>query len=108
MPSFPIIDSHVHMWDPDNVRMTWIDGNPTLDKKFLPPEFKLATAGTAIEGFVYLETGVQPHYAFYEARWAALELARSEPKLKGVVAGVLSATRFHRWDAVASRIRIEL
>ena len=86
MPAFPIIDSHVHMWDPDNVRMTWIDGNVTLDKKFLPPEFKQHTAGIALEGFVYLETGVEPHYAFYEARWAALDLARSEPKLKGVIA----------------------
>ena len=86
MPNFPIIDSHVHLWDPDNVRMTWIDDNAILNKKYLPPEFKQFTAGVEIEGFVYLETGVEPHYAFFEARWAALELAKSEPKLKGIVA----------------------
>ncbi len=86
MPTFPLIDAHVHLWDPDNVRMTWIDKNETLNKKYLPPEYREHTAGIEIEGFVYLETGVEPHYAFYEARWAALEVAKTEPKLKGIVA----------------------
>ncbi|HLX64751.1 MAG TPA: amidohydrolase family protein [Planctomycetota bacterium] len=86
MPAFPIVDAHVHLWDPANVAMIWIDGNPVLDKKFLPPEFKMHTIGTDIEAIVYLETGVEPHWAFYEARWAALELAKSAPKLKAIVA----------------------
>ncbi|MEI6236248.1 MAG: amidohydrolase family protein [Planctomycetota bacterium] len=86
MPKFSIIDSHVHMWDPENVRMTWIDGNPILDKKYLPPDYKQHIGSTDVSGFVYLETGVEPHYAYYEARWAAGQLARMEPRLKGIVA----------------------
>ena len=63
MPNFPIIDAHVHMWDPDNVGMTWIDNSPVLSKKYLPAEFKELTTGIEVEGFVYLETGVEPHWA---------------------------------------------
>lgn len=86
MPNFPIIDSHVHLWDPDHARMTWIDGHPILDQKYLPDEFALHRHGVDVEAFVYVETGVEPHFALLEARWAALQLAASEPKLKAIVA----------------------
>jgi|ERR1043165_1516137 L-fuconolactonase len=86
MPAMPVVDAHVHMWDPENVGMTWIDGTPVLSKKYLAPEFKEHSAGVDVEAIVYLETGVEPHWAYYEARWAALELAKSEPKIKGIVA----------------------
>ena len=86
MPNFPIVDSHVHLWDPHNARMTWIDGHPILDQRYLPEEFALHRSGVDVEAFVYVETGVEPHFAYYEARWAALELAAREPKLKAIVA----------------------
>jgi len=86
MPNFPIIDAHVHLWDPDVARMTWIDKNPLLNKKYLPPDFKQHNGKVEVEGIVYMETGVVPHYTLLEARWAATELAKSEPKIKAVIA----------------------
>ena len=86
MPNFPIIDAHVHLWDPDVVRMTWIDGDPVLNKKMLPEKFARHNGKVDVEGIVYLETGAVPHYTLLEARWAATELARTEPKIKAVIA----------------------
>ena len=86
MPDFPFIDSHVHLWDPQNVHLPWILGNATLNQTYLPPQFSAHTAGLPLAGFVYLETGVAAHYALYEAQWVIAQIAPHEPRLKGVVA----------------------
>ena len=86
MPNFPIIDAHVHLWDPDVVRMTWIDHNEVLNKKMLPEKFARHNGKVDVAGIVYMETGAVPHYTLLEARWAATELKKSEPKIKAVIA----------------------
>jgi L-fuconolactonase len=85
MPPFPIIDSHVHLWEPQRLRMPWIDGNAVLERPFLPADYAEHTAGVEIEAMVYLEVDVAPHYALYEPRWV-LEQAQDEPRIKGIVA----------------------
>lgn len=32
MPAFPIIDTHLHLWDPGYLRYSWLDGNALLNK----------------------------------------------------------------------------
>ena len=38
MPSFPIVDAHLHLWDPQRFAIPWLDGNATLRRGFGPPE----------------------------------------------------------------------
>ena len=85
MPDFPIIDSHVHLWDPSRQRVPWMDNAPQLRWKAGLTEYAEVTAGVQVEGLVYLEIDIAPVYALSEAREVAM-LAEREPRVLGVVA----------------------
>ncbi len=85
MPDFPIIDAHVHLWDPSHFRVSWLDGTPLLNRPYGLADYRAHTTDIAIEGIVYVEVDVNAHYALLEAAWAA-ERAREDILLLGVVA----------------------
>lgn len=85
MPDVPIVDAHVHLWDPAHCRLSWLDKNELLNKVYGPAEYAEHSKGLDIQGFVYVETGVNPHFTLVEMRWAAARAAE-EPKLKAIVA----------------------
>ena len=85
MPDFPIIDAHVHLWDPSHFRMSWLDDTPLLDRAYRLADYRTHTKDVAIEGIVYVEVDVNAHYALLEAAWAA-DRAREDALLLGVVA----------------------
>jgi L-fuconolactonase len=76
-----MIDAHVHLWDPAQLPLPWLDGNDVLDKPFGPDEFEQASSGFEIEGFVYLEVDAAKPYTLIEAH-----LARQQRGVLGVVA----------------------
>jgi L-fuconolactonase len=81
----PIVDSHVHLWDPARIRYPWLDGLPALNRAFLPADFLTATAALSVEKMIFVESGCDPVKSLAEVKWAA-ELAKTEPRLKGIVA----------------------
>ena len=85
MPDFPIVDTHVHLWDPEHFRMPWLDGNTQLNHRFDLQEYEEATAGQPIAAFVYLEVDVAPQYGLLEVDWVK-ERAAQDPRLQGIVA----------------------
>jgi L-fuconolactonase len=85
MPDFPIVDAHVHLWDPRRFRIPWLDGDPLLERPYTLADYGEHTAGVTVDAFVYVEVNVDPAYGLLEAR--AIEyLARAEPRLQGIVA----------------------
>jgi L-fuconolactonase len=82
--SFPIIDTHLHLWDPNHFRMSWLDGNPLLNKPYGLAEYREHTAGIDIEAMVYLQVEVETPYALLEAHWVA-DRAVEDPRIKGIV-----------------------
>lgn len=82
MPAFPIIDSHLHLWDPHHLDYPWLSG--ALDRPFLPADFQAASAQVRIESLVFLECAAAPDQAFDEARWV-LDQARLEPRIAAMV-----------------------
>src|SRR5262245_45690482 len=85
MPDFPIVDSHLHLWDPTHFRMPWLDGNTVLDKPYGLAEYRQHTAGVQVEAMVYLQVEVAPAYGLLEAEWVVARAAE-DPRIEAIVA----------------------
>jgi L-fuconolactonase len=85
MPANTIIDAHVHLWDPERLRIRWLDGNELLNRRYTPDEYGAHTSGLNVEAFIYIQVDVEPAYGLLEAEWVAAQ-AQEEPRLRGIVA----------------------
>ncbi len=83
MPDFPIIDTHVHLYDPDRFRFSWLTGK--LLPPHLLPEFDALRGAVEVEKIVWVEVGADPGQHLEEARFVA-DLAASDTRLQGMVA----------------------
>jgi L-fuconolactonase len=83
----PMIDAHVHLWNPDQFNMPWLSDIPALNRPYGLQEYREQTRGLPINGMVYVEVGVDPRQALREAQYV-VELAREEPRLQAIVAAV--------------------
>lgn len=85
MPDFPIVDAHVHLWDPGALRIPWLDANEVLNRPFGLAEYREHSAGGEVAAFVYVQVDVAPAYGLSEARLAAAQAA-ADPRLQALVA----------------------
>lgn len=83
--TIPIIDSHVHLWNPARFPLPWLSGDAVLERPYEVEAFAAQTTAHNVAGFVYVETGVEPTFALLETQWIS-ELARTNPLIKGIVA----------------------
>jgi L-fuconolactonase len=82
---FPIVDTHVHLWDLSKLRLPWLSGSPTLNRSFLWDDYLAASKGVTVEKAVYMEVDAEPTQQTEEAR-SIIELGRSgKTALKGAV-----------------------
>jgi L-fuconolactonase len=81
----PIIDAHVHLWNPHQFNMPWLEDVTALRRPFGLQEYREQTRHLPIVGMVYVEVGVDPREALSEAHHV-VELAQEEPRLQSIVA----------------------
>ena len=81
----PIVDAHVHLWNPEQFSMPWLANIPRLNRPYGLPDYREQTQGLPIIAMVYIEVGVEPQEALREARHV-VDLAREESRLQAVVA----------------------
>lgn len=88
MPDFPIIDTHLHLWDPQRLRYSWLDGNALLNKPYLVEDYRRDCGKVEVEAMVFLEC-----YADFDADSGQYleeivfveEEAKRDPRLKAIV-----------------------
>lgn len=85
MPDFPIIDTHVHLFDVKRLRYDWLAGAPKINKSHLLADYDRACGPVRIEKFVFAEVDVAPGLNIEEARFVQ-EIANGDKRLAGMVA----------------------
>lgn len=85
MPSFPIVDSHVHLYDPTWLRYSWLERLPELNRRFDLSDFDRARGPVEVERIVFAEVWVDKGLHLAEAAWVQA-LADRDPRLCGMIA----------------------
>lgn len=85
MPAFPIIDSHVHLYDVDRFSYAWLKNVPKIARSFDLDDFDRARAAVEIERLVFVEVAVDPGLHLGEAAFIQ-EAADRDARLAAIVA----------------------
>lgn len=84
MPAFPIIDTHVHFWDRDEVPLSWPKGLP-IDRPFGPADYSADLGPVDVDAIVFVEADVDAGHHLAEAD-AIARLAQTDPRIEAIVA----------------------
>ena len=87
MIGFPIVDSHVHLLNPERLGYSWTRNVPQLGRLVLPEHLSEAARPVRIDQFVFVEVDVDEGQHLDEAAWVASQ-AQRDPRLKGMVAAL--------------------
>jgi L-fuconolactonase len=85
MPDSPIVDTHLHLWDPQLIHYPWLAENALLNRPYLLEDYRSATDGIPIDSMVFVQCEADFSAFELEAAWVA-RLAEREPRIKALVA----------------------
>jgi len=85
MPDFPIVDTHVHIYDVEKLSFSWMKNLPKLNKTHLLSDFDAARGPVEVDKIVFAEVWVDPGLHLKEAAWVQ-NLADQDARLCGMVA----------------------
>jgi len=85
VPAFPIVDTHLHIWDPGRIRYPWLDGNALLNRPYLPPDYRRAFSSVEVEAMVFVQCEADFAAFAEEADWVAAQ-AEADPRIGAMVA----------------------
>ncbi|MCB9992821.1 MAG: amidohydrolase family protein [Hyphomicrobiaceae bacterium] len=88
MPDFPIIDTHLHIWDFDRLSYSAFKGHPLFGKSYQIEDYQRDCGDLEIEAMVFLEcyadftpTGGQ----YFEEIEYVEDSAKRDPRIRGIV-----------------------
>jgi L-fuconolactonase len=81
----PLIDTHVHFWDPSRLSYPWLKDFPDISRRHLPADYLAEMGSQPLAGMVFVECNCLPEETEAEVAWVTA-LAQAEPRLRGIVA----------------------
>jgi len=84
MPAFPIIDTHLHVWDQTQLRYSAFAGHPLFDKPYHVEDYQRDCGALDIEAMVFLECYADFGQYIDEIRFVEREALR-DPRIKAIV-----------------------
>lgn len=85
MPGFPLVDAHLHIWDPHHLRYPWLEAFPSLQKRFLVDDYDRAAAPYEVAQMVFVQCECDHAQYLEEVEWVS-EAAKKDPRIAGIVA----------------------
>ena len=84
MPHFPLVDTHLHLWDLSRLRYPWLASVPSLKRNHLIEDYRRACGPVAVAKMVFLQCECDPGQYQAEADWVT-EVAKADPRICGIV-----------------------
>lgn len=84
MPNFPIVDTHLHIWDLSRLRYPWLASVPMLNKNHLIGDYRCACGPVQVAKMVFLQCECDFAQFQQEADWVT-EVAQVDPRIRGIV-----------------------
>jgi len=89
MPEFPIVDAHVHFWDPRQLDYPWLATQPALRRPFDPSDYAAAVRDVPVRQIIVVECNCVPGESVREATYFGA-LASATPIIGIVAAAALT------------------
>lgn len=71
MPDFPIVDTHLHLFDLERLDYPWLAGAPKINRTHLLADYDAATFPVEVDTMVFLQCEVRPDQFLQEAAFVA-------------------------------------
>ncbi|MCP4640754.1 MAG: amidohydrolase family protein [bacterium] len=84
-PSYSIVDTHVHFWDPANLRYPWLDKSTLLNRPCLPTDYTEAIAPLQVGQIVFVQAACIEEQHMDEVDWVT-QLAKKDDRIAAIVA----------------------
>jgi len=85
MPGFPIVDSHVHLYDVKRLKYGWLQSVPKIARTYVLKDFDAARGAVQVDKLVFAEVAVDVGLHLDEAAFVQ-EMADADGRLCGMVA----------------------
>ncbi len=99
MIRFPIVDTHVHIWDITNLTYPWLEEVPFINRTVTLPEYNAACGPVKVEKMVFVQCECEPTRYKQEVEWVT-DQAKRDTRLQGIV----SWAPLEKGEAVRSEI----
>ncbi len=81
---FPLIDTHLHLWDIKQLSYPWLEDMPLLKRSFSLADYHKACGNMDVERMIFMQCECDPSQYKEEVEWVS-GLAREEPGLQGII-----------------------
>lgn len=84
MIDFPIVDTHVHLWDTSRLRYPWLAELPAINRPFLPADYDAACQPYTVDRRVFVQCEADPAQYRQETEWVS-QLAAFDTRIAAIV-----------------------